>query len=148
MTNISAMSYVLRNSAFRLSVSTFSCFALRHRFSYRSNECSSNSLFHCLLFLEFSELSVTICCRGDLQADDEIFLFLGEVSSLNVWSEIVHPPQSATLAASVQSCIKRHASPVTLAMATNVFSEDLIFFATPRPSFQPGLGAARCSSHS
>ena len=45
-----------------------------------------------------------------MEADDEILLVVGDVAALDVWPEVVQPPQPAALAAPAQTCTTRAAA--------------------------------------
>lgn len=78
-----------------------------------------------------------------MKFDDEIFLILCEVASLEVRPQIVYPSQPATLAATEQTGGLRKSSPATLAVLLNVIDELLVLLLGPRPLVGVPLVAAR-----
>lgn len=66
-----------------------------------------------------------------MELDDELVLFLGEVSTLKVRPEIVDPTETATFAAPKKSSGFGKRSPAAFAMSFNVSYEPLVLFFRP-----------------
>ena len=123
-----------------------------------------------------------ICCpkivkdvpvaERSMKTDDHLLFLRRDVASLQVRSEVVYPPQPATLSASKKSfnpehativrklsrnvslslcliftCILGERSPRTFAVGLNVIHENLVLLRCPSPFLQPLLLAARSSPH-
>ena len=75
-------------------------------------QCSGSGSRHCQRWHRTGERLTDVCAttiqyvlvaKHGMQLNDEVFLLLGEGAPLEVWPEVVYPPQPAALAASLQS---------------------------------------------
>ena len=103
--------------------------------------------------------------KESMELDDGLFLLQAELAPLDVWSQVVGPPQPATLPAPLQPCTEwqrsqfsptmsrprlrrltgfgRQRSPAPVAVLLDVGEQLLVFLRRPGPLLQAHLLAAR-----
>ena len=57
-----------------------------------------------------------------MEAEDEIFFIPGDVASLNGRTEVIHPPETAALAAAEETCLLRQSPPPAFAFSLDVIA--------------------------
>lgn len=82
-----------------------------------------------------------------MEINDHLLLVIREKTSLKVWSEIVSPTKSATLATPKKTSKLRNSSPTTLSIGKDEVYELPVFFCSPWSFLQPYFVTAWLSSH-
>lgn len=82
-----------------------------------------------------------------MQIDDDVFFLSSEVPPLNIWAQVVHPPQSAALSASQQPGPFGEGPPVAVAVEVDEVDEDEVFVGGPRALLQAHFLTARSPPH-
>lgn len=83
-----------------------------------------------------------------MEVNDHFLFILGQKASLQVWPQVIGPPQPATLSTPQQSCKLGNSPPTALAMGEDEVDELLVLFSCPWPFLQSNFVTARLSSHS
>lgn len=78
-----------------------------------------------------------------MELDDELILFLGEVTAFEVRPQVIDPPEAAALSATEEARGLRERPPAALAVCPDVRDEPLIFFFGPCTFVCVSLLAAR-----
>jgi hypothetical protein len=82
-----------------------------------------------------------------VELDDDVVLLVGEVASLEVWPEVVDPPEAAALAAPLQPRRLGQRPPATFAVGLDVGDQTLVFLLGPCALVRVRLLAARRPPH-
>lgn len=82
-----------------------------------------------------------------MKLNDKFIFFFSKITTLEIRTKIVYPSESATLAASKQSCGFGERTPATFAMDANIVDETLVFFFGPSAFVGVCLFTARGASH-
>ena len=82
-----------------------------------------------------------------MQLDDEVVLVGGEVAALEVWAEVVDPPEAAALAAAQQARRLGERPPAAFAVGLDVGDEPLVLLLGPGALVRVRLLAARRPPH-
>lgn len=68
-----------------------------------------------------------------VEGDNELVFFVGEVTTLQIWPQVVDPPQATALAAAQQAGCFGKGSPAAFAVALDVGDEALVLLLAPCP---------------
>ncbi|KAK4745800.1 hypothetical protein SAY87_012112 [Trapa incisa] len=71
-----------------------------------------------------------------MEVEDQALLLLGERPLLEVWPEVVGPPEAAALPAAGQAGVLLHSVPVALSVLPHVLHEDGVLSSRPWPLLQ------------
>ena len=82
-----------------------------------------------------------------VEPDDEFVFLLGEVAALEVWAEVVDPPEAAALAAAQQARRLGERPPSAFAVGLDVGDEPLVLLLGPGALVRVRLLAARRPPH-
>lgn len=115
----------------------FDFHSFEYHYNYLYRHVESNEILLNMLIIKSLLVS-----EHRMVVDDEPLLFILKLSSLDIWPEVVSPPEAAAFPAPVEAGELRELPPSPTAMLTDVIRQCLVLLRCPRPLLHSGVSVA------